>query len=419
MRWLHSQGDFRHPPVRPAIGFRFVASLVLCLGMSQASALDYVLGADLSFLKQQEDAGMKFKDSGIVKPGLRIFRDHGYNWLRLRVFHTVKNSPVSLPNDLPYTLAMAKQGKALGFKLLLDLHYSDTWADPGKQTLPKAWEGLSHDVLVDSVYRYTRDVMRSMALQGVTPDMVQIGNEINNGILWPDGGIANWNHFSDLLKAGIRGIDSSGAPRPLILLHIACGGDTATTTWFFDKVFGQDIPVDVLGQSYYPLWQGTPQDLGRNLNRMSLRYGKDILVVETAFAEYPNGQGSPFPLTDAGQTDYLRSLDSIVRAVPAGRGKGLLWWEPTGNEYLGGPRGLFDRQGNAKPALRLFDGRVSALVAKKTMPMRFLAGSGVGKAGFSSTKVLLLLMNGRQIRDSRQSRPIRDGNRRSSPGSCD
>lgn len=375
------------------------------------------MGADLSFLKQQEDAGMKFKDSGLVKPGLRIFKDHGYNWLRLRLFHTVKNSPVPLPNDLPYTIAMAKQGKALGFKLLLDLHYSDTWADPGKQTLPKAWQGLSHEALTDSVYRYTREVLHRMDSEGASPDMVQIGNEINNGILWPEGSIANWQNFTDLLNAGIRGVDSSLAPRPLILLHIACGGDTATTAWFFDKVLAQDIRVDVLGQSYYPLWQGTPQDLGRNLNRMSLRYSKDILVVETAFAEYPSGQGSPFPLTDAGQADYLRSIDSIVRVVPGGRGKGLMWWEPTGNEYLGGPRGLFDRQGNAKPALKIFDGRVSALNAENHSSNRFIHVGITGKPGFSSTKVLLLLMNGRQIRDWRQSRPIPDGDWRSSPSS--
>ncbi len=419
MRWPFLTREFCNPGMRPTVGMLAFALHWLGPFPIPASTLDYVQGADLSFLKQQEDAGMKFKDSGLVKPGLRIFRDHGYNWLRLRLFHTVKNSPVPLPNDLPYTLAMAKQGKALGFKWLLDLHFSDTWADPGKQALPKAWIGLSHEVLVDSVYRYTREVLRLLASEGVAPDMVQIGNEINNGILWPDGNLANGQNFTDLLKAALRGVDSSVAPRPLILLHIACGGDTATTNWFFDKVLAEGIRVDVLGQSYYPLWQGTPQDLGRNLNQMSLRYAKDILVVETAFTEYPGGLGSPFPLTDAGQANYLKAIDSTVRAVPAGRGKGLMWWEPTGNEYLGGPRGLFDRQGNARPALRILDGRVLALQPRKKLSTLFPPQTITRMPGFSSTKGQWFFLNGRHYRDWREARPIRDRDGLCSSGSCD
>lgn len=112
-----------------------------------ARALEYAIGADLSFLKQAEDGGTQFKDGGEVKPGLEIFRDHGYNWIRLRLFHT----PTRLPNDLEYTIALAKEAKKLGFKFLLNYHYSDSWADPGKQDLPKAWEGKSHDELVDAI----------------------------------------------------------------------------------------------------------------------------------------------------------------------------------------------------------------------------------------------------------------------------
>lgn len=149
---------------------------------------------------------------------------------------------------------------------------------------------------------------------------------------------------------------------PAIMLHIACGGDTSATKWFFDNAAGSGIPYDVIGQSYYPLWHGTPADLARNLEFMAGRYAKDIIVVETAFtpypAEYPGG-GGPFPLTDAGQAEYLREIDRLVRAAPGGRGKGWMWWEPTGDEYLGTPRGLFDRQLNSKPALAVFDGRVS------------------------------------------------------------
>jgi arabinogalactan endo-1,4-beta-galactosidase len=366
-----------------------IRALALTLFTTQSAlALDYVIGADLSFLKQQEDAGKRFRDSGQVRLGLRIFKDHGYNWVRLRLFHNVSLSPTPLPNNLAYTTAMAKAAKAMGFKFLLDFHYSDTWADPGAQAIPKAWEGLSQAVLIDSVFRYTRDVIRHLRQQDAAPDMVQVGNEINNGFMWPAGQISNWKNFGDLIKAGLRGVDSafaaapvglSAQPRALTMLHIANGGDTAVTKWFFDQAAAQGIVFDIIGQSYYPLWQGTPQDLGRNLAMMSRRYTQDIVVVETAFAPYPEGQGSPFPLTDAGQVAYLRAIDSIVRATPNGRGKGLMWWEPTGDAYLGAPRGLFDRQLNARPALSVFDARVPVALQGFT-----------AKAGFSLPKVLLL-----------------------------
>ncbi|MDB5105288.1 MAG: Arabinogalactan endo,4-beta-galactosidase [Fibrobacteres bacterium] len=316
---------------------------------------DYAIGADLSFLKQQEDAGKEFKDEGIVSPGLVLFRRHGYNWIRLRLFHT----PASLPNSLPYTLAMAKQAKAMGYRFLLDFHYSDTWADPGSQAVPKAWAGLDHAGLVDSVYRYTRDVIARFRAEGALPDMVQVGNEINNGMIWPDGK-GDWNRQADLLKAGVSGVDSGRGegPAPRIMLHIACGGDTSATKWFFDNAGKSGIKYDVIGQCYYPLWHGTLDDLRRNMAFMAGRYGKDIVVVETAFTAFPDGS-SPFPLTAEGQAQYLREIDKIVRGTPGGRGKGFLWWEPTGDDYLGTPRGLFDLQRNARPGLKVFDGIVA------------------------------------------------------------
>src|SRR5947209_8041074 len=149
--------------------------------------LPYVVGADLSFLRQTEERGVHFKDGGVEKPGLQIFRDHGYGWIRLRLFHTPSTQPRPLPNDLEYTLATAKDAKALGFKFLLDFHYSDTWADPAKQFTPKAWEGKSHAELVAAVRDYTRDTIAAFRAAGVMPEMVQIGNEITPGMLWPDG----------------------------------------------------------------------------------------------------------------------------------------------------------------------------------------------------------------------------------------
>lgn len=355
-------------------------SLIWLLGSSPSPAVaqtlpipDFSAGADLSFLKQQEDAGMKFRDSGSVKPGLAIFKGHGYGWIRLRIFHT----PTSLPNNLEYTLALAKQAKALGFKFLLDFHYSDTWADPGQQAPPKAWLGLNHAALVDSVYAYTRATVARFRREGVPPDMIQIGNEINSGMMLPDGSSANFTNLGDLLKAGVRGVDSGSLAEesgslpngksPLIMIHIACGGDQGATKWFFDNVAANGVRYDVIGQSYYPLWHGTFDDLRANLDFMGRTYAKDIFVVETAMTPYPDGT-YPLPLTDEGQVRYLQELEKVVRAAPNKRGRGLMWWEPTGNDYLGTSRGLFDKQGNARPAMKVFD---SLAVSSSLRPPRF------------------------------------------------
>ena len=143
--------------------------------------LTYAVGADLSFLKSAEDRGVQFKDNGVVRPGLDIFRDHGYDWIRLRLFHT----PARLPNDLEYTIALAQEAKARGFKFLLDYHYADGWADPQKQPTPAAWDTTNIEVLVDSVYAWTRNTIRAFREARVMPEMVQIGNEVRNGMMWP------------------------------------------------------------------------------------------------------------------------------------------------------------------------------------------------------------------------------------------
>src|SRR5271170_4609000 len=208
--------------MKKARGFALLFLLLLPLaGVVKAaeSTAEYVVGADLSFLKQAEDGGKLFKDGGEAKPGLAIFKDHGYNWIRLRLF----NNPMELPNNLQYTIALAQAARKMGFHFLLDFHYSDTWADPGKQFTPKAWEGMPHAQLTKAVFEYTRDTIAAFRNAGVLPDMVQIGNEITNGMLWPDGRLpGNWDNFADLIKAGIAGVEAGtgDAPRPQIMIHI-------------------------------------------------------------------------------------------------------------------------------------------------------------------------------------------------------
>ncbi len=317
---------------------------------------DYMIGADLSFLKWAEDRGTVFKDDGEPQPGLQILRNHGYGWVRLRLFH----SPTRLPNNLEYTIALAKDAKALGFQFLLNYHYSDTWADPGKQIIPKAWEGKSHAELVQAVREYTRDTIAAFREAGVLPEMVQIGNEITPGMLWPDGRLpANWDNFAELLKAGIDGVEMgrADAPRPRIMIHIDKGGDKEATKRFFDRLNTYGLAYDVIGQSYYPWWHGSLQDLQENLAFMANEYQKDIVLVEVAYCwrptEYRDKDG-PFPETPEGQRQFLEEVNRIVLETPQGRGRGIFWWEPA----VTGPlrsRGYFDEGGNALPVITVFD----------------------------------------------------------------
>ena len=328
--------------------------LLFVCGSLRAS--DYAVGADLSFLTQAESQGMVFKDNGHAKPALEIFKDHGYNWIRLRLFHT----PTELPNNLDYTISLAKAAKQLGFHFLLDYHYSDTWADPGKQFLPKAWEGLSHAQLAKAVFDYSRQTISAFREAGVPPDMVQIGNEVINGMLWPDGRLpGNWDNFADLIKAGIAGVEAGtgGAPRPRIMIHIDRGGDKVRTKEFFDKLNSYHVKYDVIGQSYYPWWHGSLNDLRENMVFMAREYKMDIIVVEAAYnwkpAEYIKRAG-PFPETPAGQEEFLREVNRVVQETPDGRGKGVFWWEPAVTGPLGS-RSFFDETGNALPVITTFD----------------------------------------------------------------
>ncbi len=316
----------------------------------------YAIGADISFLPQAEQQGAIFKEDGIARPGLEILRDHSYNWIRLRIF----NAPTTLPNNLEYTIAAAKQAKAMGFKFLLDFHYADDWADPGHQPTPAAWRNLTHKQLVDAVFSYTRDTVAAFRAAGMLPDMVQVGNEISNGMIWPDGKLPeNWDNFAQLVQAGVDGVKAgSGAqPSPPIMIHIDKGGDIAGTKYFFDKLATYKVPFDAIGQSYYPWWQGSLNDLRANLEFSIRAYGKDVYVVETAYNWKPGNylqHPGPFPETPAGQRDFLDELNRVVMEAPGGRGKGVFWWEPAVRGDLV-QRGLFDDSGNALPAIGVYD----------------------------------------------------------------
>jgi arabinogalactan endo-1,4-beta-galactosidase len=348
-----------------AIAMRSLLMLVCVLALAvlasrPAFAQEYAIGADLSFLAKCEQDGVVFKENGQPKDVLAILRGHQYNWVRLRIFHDPAAAPDKLPNDLPYTLALARRAKAMGFHILLDLHYSDSWADPAKQPMPAAWAKLNHKQLVKQVFAYTRDTIAAFAKQGLTPDMVQVGNEITGGMLWPDGKLPDrWDQFADLLQAGIRGVKagSRSGPRPRIMIHIERSGDYDAAVAFFDQLLARNLKFDVIGLSYYPYWHGDLPTMQNNLRMLALRYHRPIIVVETAYNWTPGraaGKSRDFPETPQGQLNFLRALDAAVRAVPDGLGQGLFWWEPAAEGGLRG-RSFFDSEGNVLPVITAFD----------------------------------------------------------------
>ncbi|MEV4944933.1 arabinogalactan endo-1,4-beta-galactosidase [Streptomyces sp. NPDC053755] len=329
-----------------------------------------VKGVDVSSLSKSEDLGGVYRTSG-GSPGdaLTILRSAGADYGRLKVWV----NPADGYNDKDRVLATAKRIKAQGMKLLVDFHYSDTWADPGAQTTPAAWAGHSYTQLKTDVYQHTYDVLSALKAQGTTADMVQIGNETNTGMLWPEGSTDDWGRLAGLLKSGASATKAVSASTQ-VALHLADGGDNALYRWWFDNATAQGVAYDVIALSFYGYWHGPLSGLQANLDDISARYGKPVLVVETAYpfrldsddgheniidttAELVSG----YPASTAGQAAWLRDVMNVVEAVPNGRGLGVVYWEPTWTAVPGNgwdPADPASGNGWENQALFGYDGRL-------------------------------------------------------------
>ena len=381
----------------------------------------FIKGADGSVLDEVEQNGGKYFEKGVEKDALTIFRNNGFNTLRLKLWHTPENEYNSLPN----ILNMAKRAKEKGFLLLLDIQYSDTWADPAHQQKPAAWEGLSFKTLSDSVYEYTKKVIEAFSKQNTPPDMVQIGNEISCGMLWDDGRICGsfinpkqWEQFGTLVKQGIRGVrDGANEGKEIsIIIHFDNGGNNFGCQWFFDNLLAQDVDFDIIGLSFYPWWHGTLSDLAFNLNDLATRYQKDIIVVESAYPwtldwgdNTNNIVGTEdqllpgYPATVEGQKQFLRDILGIIRNTPENRGKGFVYWSP---EWIPGHPGspwenlaLFDFQGEALESMKVFDENTAVpghFMNKRTLqifPSPFGDGTSIRFYLAQSEKVTISVVN--------------------------
>ncbi|MGW7052774.1 glycoside hydrolase family 53 protein [Streptomyces sp. NPDC054887] len=303
-----------------------------------------VKGVDVSSLKKSEDLGGTYRTSGgATGDGLAILKSAGANYGRLKVWV----NPADGYNDKARVLRMAQRIKGQGMKLLVDFHYSDTWADPGAQTKPAAWASHDYNRLKTDVYDHTYDVLNALKAQGTTADMVQIGNEINTGLLWPEGSTDNWDRTAGLLKSGISAARAV-APSTRVALHLAHGGDNGLYRWWFDNATARGVDFDVIALSFYGYWHGPLSDLQANLDDVSARYGKPVLVAETAYAfrlDSKDGHENiidttgeliaGYPASPAGQAAWLRDVMNVVEAVPNGRGLGVVYWEPAWTAVAG------------------------------------------------------------------------------------
>ena len=332
---------------------------------------EFMKGVDLSMLKQVEDTGGLFYENGNQIDPIQEFNSKGINTVRLKIWH----NPLQNYNDLESVLEMAERVKNAELDLLLDFHYSDTWADPSNQNKPAAWENLNFETLCDSIEQYSRYVITKLKNQNTLPKYVQIGNETDCGFLWPDGYVCGesnndiqWNKLRDLFMHAIEGVNTAldFEDSLKIISHVSSGGN-----WFFGNLLEEDIPIDILAISYYPMWHGTLADLNQNINMLATQFGKPVLVVETAYPftlswndNTNNILGLETQLLDGyeaseeGQFSFLYDLISLVHDNDFGYG--ICYWAPDwiSTSQFGSPwenQALFDFDGQLLDAVSVFD----------------------------------------------------------------
>jgi arabinogalactan endo-1,4-beta-galactosidase len=294
---------------------------------SDLIAQTFARGGDISWLPQMEATGYKFySDAGVEEDCFKILKAHGMNTIRLRAFVNPSQDKASGHCSTGETVAMALRAKKEGMRIMIDFHYSDSWADPGKQRKPAAWIGHDFPTLLNDLYNYTFDVMSALRSVGIYPEWVQVGNEIPGGMIYPEGSISNWPQLAQLINKGYEAIKAV-SPNTKVILHIDQGNNNQRFRTWFDNATANGAKYDVIGFSYYPWWlPGNPDytlsidDLGNNLKDMASRYGKEVMVVEVG------GEDTKVQNT----YDMLVAVINKVKAVPDGKGLGVIYWEPEG-----------------------------------------------------------------------------------------
>lgn len=366
---------------------------------------DFMRGADVSMLGEIEKNGGKFYNAQGKEDDLfNILRENGVNWIRLRLWNDPVNerdvyangkilSRKGEPfgggnNDLALDIKLAQRAKKAGMKILLDFHYSDSWADPSKQKTPAAWKDMDAKQLNKAVEEFTEDSIKKMDKAGVRPDMVQIGNELNGGMMWPlgktwkgktDQNVGGMDGFIRLLKSASKGVrKAQGRGEKIkIVIHLANGGDNNLYTQMFDPIVAARVDFDVIGLSFYPYWHGPLADLKNNMTICGKKYGKEMIVAETAYAfteDDADGMGNAFIVYSDDENGYIPSVqgqatevrDIIDTVSHVNGGVGIFYWEPdwipvkgagwrTGEGNNWENQAMFDFTGHVLPSLAVFN----------------------------------------------------------------
>ncbi len=368
--------------------------------------MKYYKGMDISTLLEVEKCGGKFYDKGQEREVLSILKDYDVNAVRIRLWndpYSEEGEPYGAgTNDFASVVELSKRAKEKGFDILLDYHYSDFWADPGKQFIPKAWRGYSVSELEKAVYDYTKETLLALKAEGLLPNMVQVGNELSNGLLWPYGKVPEYDNIARFVSAGIRAVkevsdmalaEGTISEKILIMIHLDNGGNNALYREWFDNYIKRGEDFDIIGLSYYPFWHGTFDMLQNNMHDIAQRFGKELIIAEVSmgytmedYAEYEKlapeqrkGMATrpalvekiEYPMTLEGQKAFMEELFRRIASVPEGKGRGYFYWEPAwipvpgsgwatecslkyiedkgpcGNEWAN--QALFDYKGNALP----------------------------------------------------------------------
>ncbi|SKA60013.1 arabinogalactan endo-1,4-beta-galactosidase [Eubacterium uniforme] len=363
--------------------------------------VEFIKGMDVSTLKELEECGAKYFDENKEKEVLEILKDYGCNYVRIRLWndpYDENNNPYGAgTNDLDTLIYIAKKAKALGMGFLLDFHYSDFWTDPGKQNIPKAWRGMDINHLSKSLYNFTYETLKKLESEKVFPTMIQVGNELTNGLLWPVAKYPNFKEITMLINSGIDAVRSISEDVP-IMIHLDCGGNNEKCVEWFDNYIKNDGgDFQIIGLSYYPFWQGGLDKLKANVDDLAKRYNKPINIVELGMGftteDYADKEGLSdnerkgmaatkersadvdYPMTKEGQSDFIENVLEIIKDIPNGLGNGFFYWEPAwipikgsgwankeslkyindpgpcGNEWAN--QALFDYDGNALPSLKV------------------------------------------------------------------
>ena len=366
---------------------------------------EFIKGADISTLLEVESCGGKYYDEeNNQKDLISILKDHGFNYIRLRLWNNPYddngNSFGAGTCDLETVIKIAKRVKAQGLKILLDYHYSDFWTDPGKQTKPRAWANHSVSELIKDIYDFTYETLLKMDSEQVFPDMIQVGNELSAGLLWPEGRWPEFGNIAAFVGSGIKAVHAAETAvnkKSKIMIHLDNGGKNELYRTWFDNYMKLGPDFDIIGLSYYPFWHGSLCDLKNNMADIAIRYNKELVVAEVSmgftmedYAAYEhlspeNRKGYatkpelaarlPYEMSKEGQVKFTEDFLNTLKSVPEHKGIGFFWWEagwlpvpgsgwatdaaikymnekgPGGNEWAN--QALFDYDGHALPALNL------------------------------------------------------------------